>query len=1478
MLKSIDHQKGEMMKKNMLLTKNYTERLMILGLYVLAIYLRYTLFSLHTSDYDADFSGWYDFIQSHGGFAALKYNFSNYNVSYFYLLTLGTYLPVPKMSMIKVIPVCFDTVMALFIYLIVRLKYQRSYLPIIASLVILFTPTVFIMSGYWGQFESIYASLAIGGLYFFFRKEPLWACVFFGLAVSFKPQPIFLFPLLFVLVITGELPKKYILIIPLVYLMTVLPACLIGRGFIDVLTTYRSRADNPGQLLTLNAPTIFQWLPTGPFAPWDTAGFILALSAVGIIGLVVLTSRRRITNEIMLKVALVFVLLVPFLMPEMHERYFYLADIISFIYAFYFPKYFYVAILVELSSLMSYSPYLEGSAVIDLKYIALLLLGVIILTILDLVKTLFSTNDQGLEPWHPSQMKSGTGTFPLSMDTGSHLSLDQPNREVAEDPDDASSPETQTLAQDTSFDPASDSISFDLPTSWDGSLLGRYKEGLKNIPRLLSKNTIALQDILVFCLLAGLLFYGTFTDNPTGDPSLYQCYAIAFWHGWSAFENLGLSGQCGYLVNPDQNVMILHALQQWGLPSGLIQFAAAQSSNMPYHALPQEYPLLSILPFSLGLQTLSDSYRVNFALWMIVFARCIYLVLLHWRSRQAAYAYCLYLVLAGWMTAAGRFDIIPAGLTLFAVICAQQKRWNWAFACLALATLTKMYPAILLVPFLLALQRETPGRWYAWRRWLPMGVFMGICLLVIGVSLLLNVAGTLAPLGYFVDRPAEIESLPASIFWIASVLWKTPLTYTFSFGSSNLLSPLFTHVIPVMNIMQAIGLLFIWWLQRRGRIGLGMACLLTLLIILMTGKVFSTQYLIWVIPLVAYVEQSHRWWLFSWTLIAFFSSWTLIMHLTSSIYPSITVLLATPLFSTIRNILLLGFLLATLVSRSLRRDPHSHEKEQLRWQFRGMGGQWKRSLSNRANALLAERGIMPGRHFLSTIMKRSTGIGKPHDVVSSKTDTKGRSSYPNGSRLIAFLLFLGNVVLQSWTLKTQARPDTDEGVYLYQAKLITQGYLPYKDFAMTNHVPFLMYLNALVLKLCDFDMVTYHRIYVIWVFLTIFPLFYTVLYFTRSRVASILSCVFFSTFTELVQWDAHFFAIRQASLPLFACFIYFFFVKKKAKLSHIFLALFSFCLITNFIISLAFVITVFAYGCTKHRRSRGQWAKKYAWTSWVFVLLTGTYFGLIALIPGSIHNFLITQNRISFDLQKVGAVKDMMPSNWPIFLFGALGIFFFLEEFFLLSLLSYFTLIITVFVNGSFYSHYVTPIAVPFAIMGGIFLHKLLLLVSLNERKIAVVRKLALVGLIFFALYQTVYSSLSQALVFDTTPDFFRTVHVLEQAPEPLFTLQPIYALYAQKDLVMYYNTADMRVLSATGTNLSDEQYHDIIEKSNTVLLESFANQMLPPEIKEEIFQNFSLTYSDGTESVYVRKIVARTSTSYTPSKRTAMKANKVVT
>ncbi len=51
----------------------------------------------------------------------------------------------------------------------------------------------------------------------------------------------------------------------------------------------------------------------------------------------------------------------PFFMPGMHERYFFLADLLSLVLAFYLPKLWYVPVLVQTSSFLSYLPFMYGN-------------------------------------------------------------------------------------------------------------------------------------------------------------------------------------------------------------------------------------------------------------------------------------------------------------------------------------------------------------------------------------------------------------------------------------------------------------------------------------------------------------------------------------------------------------------------------------------------------------------------------------------------------------------------------------------------------------------------------------------------------------------------------------------------------------------------------------------------------------------------------------------------------------------------------------------------------------------------------------------------------------------------------------------------------------------------------------------------------------------------------------------------------------
>lgn len=437
----------------------------------------------------------------------------------------------------------------------------------------------------------------------------------------------------------------------------------------------------------------------------------------------------------------------------------------------------------------------------------------------------------------------------------------------------------------------------------------------RTLPYLIDGLIVLAMITLLYCGASWQLFH------LRTDAAKYQCYAVAFWQGTPALRNLP-GEQCEFITHPSTPLIssqaVIHKMQAYGFPAFLISFVKSQSPMQPLCALPHEYPLLTIVPFSLGLIVPSQWYQVAFAIWMGLFAGLIYFVLKRFNSRGVAIAFALYLVVGSWATAEGRFDLIPAGFTLVALICAERSRWKWAFAMLALATLFKFYPLVLLIPFFIAQQKQASGKWYAWRRWNAFGVFVAVCVVVETVSLLLSVEGTLGPLSYFGSRPIQVESFSASLLWLGSFLGY-PLQYAFTFGSLNVLGPLSSKVEKLGTIGLVMGLGYLFWLQWRGKMNLPTAVLLTLLIVMLTGKVFSPQYLIWVAPLVAYVGKSNWKWLLSWGVVAL---------LTTCIYPYIYVatpdLLQVPYVPAfypvafVRNILLLGVILVLLYQATRR--------------------------------------------------------------------------------------------------------------------------------------------------------------------------------------------------------------------------------------------------------------------------------------------------------------------------------------------------------------------------------------------------------------------------------------------------------------------------------------------------------------------------------------------------------------------------------
>ncbi len=437
-------------------------------------------------------------------------------------------------------------------------------------------------------------------------------------------------------------------------------------------------------------------------------------------------------------------------------------------------------------------------------------------------------------------------------------------------------------------------------------------------------------DILIVLMMGFLLYYGASWQIFTWytDPGKYECYSTAFWHGISALKTLAVpSIQCRFITQPPAgtalitNSVLIHIMRAHNVPTWLISFVAAQDTTQPLHALPHEYPLLTIIPFSFGLVTSAHWYQVAFAIAMALFAGVIYAMLKKWKSRRAAIAFALYVVVAGWATAATRFDLIPAGFTLGALLFAERKRWRWAYTLLAVATMFKFYPVVFVPAFFIAQHRSRFLLWHNW--WKGLDVYVLVCAAITTVSLLLSVEGTLGPLSYFGDRPIQAESTAASILWIGS-FFGFPLHYAATYGSLNMLSPLSSIVSPLMTLLLIIGLAYVCWLQWRGKIQLPVALVLTLLVVICTGKVFSPQYLLWVIPFVAYVGECNKRWLVSWIGIGLLTTW-----IYPYIYSATRVFLKVPLIPTFhpviftRNVLLFSFLIILLYRYTIQRKQDS---------------------------------------------------------------------------------------------------------------------------------------------------------------------------------------------------------------------------------------------------------------------------------------------------------------------------------------------------------------------------------------------------------------------------------------------------------------------------------------------------------------------------------------------------------------------------
>jgi Gpi18-like mannosyltransferase len=220
------------------------------------------------------------------------------------------------------------------------------------------------------------------------KKQNLLACIAFGIAFAIKLQSIYLAPFLLALFLKKVVSWKHLLAIPAVYLISIIPAWIAGRPLLELLTIYVRQVDTYAGLVH-NAPNMYTWFPESMNVLLYPGAVIFAVSICLIYVAVILKSHVRLSKHLIVQLAFLSALLVPYFLPKTHDRYFYPSDILSIMYGFFFPGYFYIPLAANLISFFIYEPFLFDTNIFPQPVLALALLIVIVIVIRQMIMILY---------------------------------------------------------------------------------------------------------------------------------------------------------------------------------------------------------------------------------------------------------------------------------------------------------------------------------------------------------------------------------------------------------------------------------------------------------------------------------------------------------------------------------------------------------------------------------------------------------------------------------------------------------------------------------------------------------------------------------------------------------------------------------------------------------------------------------------------------------------------------------------------------------------------------------------------------------------------------------------------------------------------------------------------------------------------------------------------------------------------------------
>ena len=375
----------------------------ILCLFFFGFMIRWKLMPIESADYWGFLEDWMRQIREGGGYRSLGHQISNYTSPYMYIMCFLSYITDNDLYALKLVSVCFDYAASIAIFLLIFQMTGNVKKSILGMAVLLLSPTVIIDSAYWCQCDIIYTTFILYALYNFFKNNSKWCLIFIGISFAFKQQVLFIVPFLLIMWLKKRTIRLvHFLWVPVIYVISTLPAWMMGRDFKELLLIYFDQSETyPWG--TLEYPNIYALL--GEAMPYmrladevSGAGIFMTIILLGCLAYYFYTKDINMTDELIMTLALFTVGVIVYCLPHMHDRYGFLIDILAIVYGVINIKKLPITFGFFIVSILSFMPYLIAVHIVPIQYVAIIQLGLIAYVGYDLYKQIKANSLQNQYP------------------------------------------------------------------------------------------------------------------------------------------------------------------------------------------------------------------------------------------------------------------------------------------------------------------------------------------------------------------------------------------------------------------------------------------------------------------------------------------------------------------------------------------------------------------------------------------------------------------------------------------------------------------------------------------------------------------------------------------------------------------------------------------------------------------------------------------------------------------------------------------------------------------------------------------------------------------------------------------------------------------------------------------------------------------------------------------------------------------------